>query len=136
MAEQQLRTVLEGGGFFEGPRWHEGAWWVSDFYRHTVSRVSPNGGGETVVLEVENQPSGLGWQPDGALLVVSMKDHRLLRFADGAVTTFADLSAYCAGYLNDMVVDASGRAYVGDFGFDLMGGGAYAPGSLKRVDPS
>lgn len=136
MADRQFRTVLEGGSFLEGPRWHDGQWWVSDFYRHTVSRVPASGGPETVVLEVDNQPSGLGWLPDGSLLVVSMKDHRLLRVdADGAVSTHADLSDVCGGYLNDMVVDASGRAYVGDFGFDLMGGGAPAWASLKRVDP-
>lgn len=126
--------MLEGGSYFEGPRWHEGAWWASDFYRRTVSRVDPEGG-ETVVLEVENRPSGLGWLPDGSLLVVSMKDHRLLRVADGEVTTHADLSDVCGGDLNDMVVDARGRAYVGDLGFDLMGGGAPASTSLKRVDP-
>jgi sugar lactone lactonase YvrE len=127
--------VLEGGSYFEGPRWHEGSWWVSDFYRHTVSRVLPSGG-EDIVLEVENQPSGLGWLPDGSLLVVSMKDHRLLRVAaDGSVSTHADLSDVRGGLLNDMVVDASGRAFVGDFGFDLMGGGAPAWSSLKRVDP-
>src|SRR3954447_11696806 len=135
MTERQFRTVLEGGSYFEGPRWHDGEWWVSDFYRHTVSRVPASGGTETVVLEVENQPSGLGWLPDGALLVVSMKDHRLLRVLDGDVSTHADLSDVCGGYLNDMVVDASGRAYVGDFGFDLMGGGAPASASVKRVDP-
>jgi sugar lactone lactonase YvrE len=136
MADRQFRTVLEGGSFLEGPRWHDGQWWVSDFYRHTVSRVPASGGPETVVLEVDNQPSGLGWLPDGSLLVVSMKDHRVLRVdADGAVSTHADLSDVCGGYLNDMVVDASGRAYVGDFGFDLMGGGAPAWASLKRVDP-
>jgi sugar lactone lactonase YvrE len=134
MVDREFRTVLEGGSFFEGPRWHDGSWWVSDFYRHTVSRVSP-GGGETVVLEVEHQPSGLGWLPDGSLLVVSMKDHRLLRVSDGEVSTHADLSHVCGGLLNDMVVDASGRAFVGDFGFDLMGGGAPASASLKRVDP-
>jgi hypothetical protein len=72
---------------------------VSDFYRHTVSRVAE--GGETVVLEVENQPSGLGWLPDGSLLVVSMKDHRLLRVSDGEVSTHADLSGACGGLLND-----------------------------------
>ena len=77
MADRQFRTVLEGGSYFEGPRWHEGSWWVSDFYRHTVSRVTPDGA-KTVVLEVENQPSGLGRLPDGSLLVVSMKDQRLL----------------------------------------------------------
>ncbi|UOY01895.1 SMP-30/gluconolactonase/LRE family protein [Blastococcus sp. PRF04-17] len=134
MADREFRTVLEGGSYFEGPRWHDGAWWASDFYRHTVSRVEP-GGGEAVVLEVENQPSGLGWLPDGSLLVVSMKDRRLLRLADGRVETHADLSDVCGGHLNDMVVDAAGRAFVGDFGFDLMGGGAPAPASVKRVDP-
>jgi sugar lactone lactonase YvrE len=134
MADREFRTVLEGGSYFEGPRWHDGAWWASDFYRHTVSRVAPEGG-ETVVLEVENQPSGLGWLPDGSMLVVSMKDHRLLRVAGGEVSTHADLSDVCTGLLNDMVVDASGRAFVGDFGFDLMGGGAPASASLKRVDP-
>ncbi|MGY2078212.1 SMP-30/gluconolactonase/LRE family protein [Blastococcus sp. SYSU DS0828] len=134
MATREFRTVLEGGSYFEGPRWRDGQWWVSDFYRRTVSRVAP-GGGENVVLEVENQPSGLGWLPDGSLLVVSMKDHRLLRVADGEVSTHADLSAVCGGHLNDMVVDAAGRAFVGDFGFDLMGGGAPAPASVKRVDP-
>lgn len=134
MADRAFRTVLEGGSFFEGPRWRDGQWWVSDFYRRTVSRVAP-GGRETVVLEVENQPSGLGWLPDGSLLVVSMKDQRLLRVTDGEVTTHADLSAVCGGPLNDMVVDAAGRAYVGDFGFDLMGGGVPTPAALKRVDP-
>ena len=135
MAQRQFTTVLEGGSYFEGPRWHAGEWWVSDFYRHTVSQVPASGGAETVVLEVENQPSGLGWLPDGSLLVVSMKDQRLLRVADGEVSTHADLSDVCGGYLNDMVVDASGRAFVGDFGFDLMGGGAPASASVKRVDP-
>src|SRR4029453_18677785 len=58
MTDRAFTTVLEGGSYFEGPRWHDGAWWASDFYRHTVSRVAP-GGGETVVPESENQPSGL-----------------------------------------------------------------------------
>ncbi len=134
MAERQLRTVLTGGSYFEGPRWHDGAWWVSDFYRHTVSRVGTDGG-EEVVVEVEAQPSGLGWLPDGTLLVVSMKDQRVLRLADGGLETHADLAPYCGGPLNDMVVDVAGHAFVGDFGFDLMGGAGFAPTSIKRVDP-
>ncbi len=134
MTDRAFRTVVEGGSYFEGPRWHEGAWWASDFYRHTVSRVAPEGG-ETIVLEVEHQPSGLGWLPDGSLLVVSMTDRRLLRVVDGEVSTHADLSDVCGGHLNDLVVDASGRAFVGDFGFDLMGGGTPDAASLKRVDP-
>jgi sugar lactone lactonase YvrE len=126
--------VFEGGSYFEGPRWHDGAWWVSDFSTHQVTRVSP-GGDARVVAEVDQQPSGLGWLPDGSLVIVSMKDQRLLRLTDGSLSVLADLAPYCAGYLNDCVVDASGRVYVGDFGFDLMGGGEFATSSLKRVDP-
>ncbi len=54
MAERQVRTLLDGGSFFEGPRWHEGRWWVSDFYRHRVVAVDP-GGREEAVMTVEGQ---------------------------------------------------------------------------------
>jgi sugar lactone lactonase YvrE len=131
---RRLRTVFEGGSYFEGPRWHDGAWWVSDFYTHQVTRVSPDGEG-AVVAEVEQQPSGLDWLPDGSMVIVSMKDRKLLRLADGSLSTHADLGSHCGGHLNDCVVDAEGRVYVGDFGFDLMGGGYYATASVKRVDP-
>jgi len=135
MAERRLHTLLEGGAFFESPRWHEGRWWVSDFYRHLVLTVDAEGRtGE--VLVVEGQPSGLGWMPDGSLLVVSMRDHRILRWSpDAGVSEHADVSEHCGGHLNDMVVDGHGRAYVGNFGFDLMGGGDPAPAALIRVDP-
>lgn len=135
MAERKLKPLLEGGAFFEGPRWHEGRWWVSDFYRQLVLTVDADGRAEDV-MRVEQQPSGLGWMPDGSLLVVSMKDHRILRrSSDGELTEHADVSAHCGGHLNDMVVDANGRAYVGNFGFDLMGGADPAPAALVRVDP-
>jgi sugar lactone lactonase YvrE len=134
MGERRLSTLLEGGHFFEAPRWREGRWWVSDFYRHAVLAVTP-GGREEQVLEVEGQPSGLGWLPDGSLLVVSMRDHRLLRRSpSGEVVLHADVSGHCGGLLNDMVVDAHGRAYVGDFGFDLMAGADPRPTGLLRVD--
>jgi sugar lactone lactonase YvrE len=129
-----MQTLLEGGAFFEGPRWHEGRWWVSDFYRRTVSTVDADGR-EEIVMEVEGQPSGLGWMPDGSLLVVSRKDFKILRRSpEGEVTVHADLSGLSAFHLNDMVVDARGRAYVGNFGFDLMGGADPAPAELIRVD--
>jgi sugar lactone lactonase YvrE len=135
MSAFELTALLEGGAFFEGPRWRDGRWWVSDFYRHLVMTVAPDGSVDTV-MSVEQQPSGLGWTPDGSLLVVSMKDHRILRRApSGEVTVHADLTAHCAGHLNDMVVDRRGRAYVGEFGFDLMGFADPAPGKLMRVDP-
>ncbi len=130
-----MRTLFEGGHYFEGPRWHEGRWWVSDMYRYAVFSYDEDGG-EEQVLEAEGQPSGLGWMPDGSLLVVSMRDHRVLRRTpDGEVTEHADLSFVGEYHLNDMVVDAEGRAYVGSFGFDLMGGEDPKPTVLARVDP-
>ncbi|MEZ5373934.1 MAG: SMP-30/gluconolactonase/LRE family protein [Microthrixaceae bacterium] len=130
-----LSTLSDGGRFFEGPRWRDGTWWVSDFYRHGVFTVTPDGT-ETLVLEVEAQPSGLGWLPDGRLLVVSMKDQRVLRREhDGSVVTHADLSGLVTGPANDMVVDEMGRAWVGAFGFELMAGEDPAPSPLIRVDP-
>ncbi len=135
MAGRAFTTLLEGGAFFESPRWRDGRWWVSDFYRQAVFSVTPEGA-EIRELEVEGQPSGLGWMPDGTLLVVSMRDHLVLRRdSDGTVSVHADLSTVCTGLLNDLVVDTQGRAWVGDFGFDLYAFDAPATASLKRVDP-
>lgn len=132
---RDVRILLEGGSFFEGPRWHDGRWYVSDFYRHEVLAVTADGREETV-MEVEGQPSGLGWMPDGSLLAVSMKERVVLRrHPEGAVKPHADLSGLCRFKANDMVVDASGGAYVGQFGFDLMAGGDPQPTTLVRVDP-
>jgi sugar lactone lactonase YvrE len=130
-----METLLEGGSFFEGPRWRDGRWWVSDFFRHRVIAVDSHGR-EEHVLTVAGRPSGLGWMPDGSLLVVSMVDRRILRRApDGGVSVHADVSELCGGNLNDMVVDADGRAYAGEFGFDLAGYADPKPANLLRIDP-
>jgi sugar lactone lactonase YvrE len=93
-------------------------------------------GTEELVVEVEHQPSGLGWLPDGSLLVVSMKDQRVLRRAPtGELSVHGDLRAFTASSLNDMVVDDQGRAWVGCFGFDLMAIADPQPAPLMRVDP-
>jgi sugar lactone lactonase YvrE len=87
-------------------------------------------------MQVPEAPSGLGWLPDGSLLVVSMADRRLLRRSPGGeVSVHADLSDRVEFALNDMVVDSQGRAYVDNFGSDLMNGGFPATTSLFRVDP-
>ncbi|QJY48355.1 SMP-30/gluconolactonase/LRE family protein [Pseudonocardia broussonetiae] len=128
-------VVLEKYSFLEGPRWREDRIWVSDFYTHRVLSAREDGSDVRVEAEVPNQPSGLGWLPDGRLLVVSMRDQRVLRReALGELVTHADLSGYATGHLNDMVVDADGRAYVGNFGFDLMSGAPVRTASLVRVD--
>jgi sugar lactone lactonase YvrE len=135
MTDRSLEVLVGTGTFYEGPRWHDGRWWVSDFYRHTVFAITPEGE-EEAVLTVDQQPSGLGWLSDGTLLVVSMKDRRLLRYTRAhAVEEVADLSELASGHLNDMVVDQRGRAWIGNFGYDLMGGGPPSLANLIRVDP-
>lgn len=129
-------TVLSGFGFLEAPRWHQDRIWFSDFYTHRVLSALEDGSDLRTEAEVPRQPAGLGWLPDGRLLVVSMIDRKVLRReADGTLVTHADLSSHAAGHANDMVVDAAGRAYVGNFGFDLMGGAPLETTSLHRVDP-
>lgn len=132
----ELATLLEGGSFFEAPRWREGRWWVSDFHRQRVVAVDP-AGHEEEILHVEGRPSGLGWMPDDSLLVVSMVDQRVLRyFADGSLREHAHVADLCGGHLNDMVVDRHGRAYVGEFGFDLAAKAAPKTAILIRIDPN
>jgi sugar lactone lactonase YvrE len=131
-----VRTVIDGMSFTECPRWHEERLWFVDFYTYRVHSVTEDGADLRTEAEVPQQPSGLGWLPDGRLLVVSQRDQRILRRgADGSLETHADLSDVVTAQLNDMVVDAEGRAWVGNFGFDLMGGAPVTPTALYRVDP-
>ena len=127
--------LLDGLAFAESPRWHAGELWFSDFYTHRVHRLDAAGVLHTE-CELPGQPSGLGWLPDGRLLVVSMTDRRLLRReADGRLLQHADLSALAAFHCNDMVVDGTGRAYVGNFGYDLLARAPLAPADLVLVEP-
>jgi sugar lactone lactonase YvrE len=113
----QATTLLDGLHFAEGLRWHEGRLWLSDFYAHEVLAVGLDGV-STQIAVVPNQPSGLGWLPDGQLLVVSMIDRKLLRLDPGGLVEHADLGSVATFHCNDMVVDGQGRAYVGNCGFD------------------
>jgi len=125
-------TVLDGLAFPECPRWHDGALYFSDMHAGVVWKL-----GETAekVLELPSFPGGLGWTPDGTLQVVSMRDRRLMRLTANGLVPFADLSAIATGFCNDMVMDHEGRAYVGNFGFDLNAGEAPRPTVLICVEP-
>jgi sugar lactone lactonase YvrE len=127
-------VLLDGLTFPEGPRWHEDRLWFSDFYSLRVIALGLDGKAETVV-EVPGRPSGLGWLPDGRLLVVSMMERKLMRLDPDGLSVAGDLSAVAGGPCNDMVVDGKGRAYVGNFGYDRHGGGEYRTADMARVDP-
>lgn len=130
----KVEVLLEGLKFPEAPRWRDGKLWFSDFYAHRVATVDLDGRAETIV-EVPQRPSGLGWTPSGELLIVSMLDRRLLRFDGARLHLVAELSSVATGPCNDMVVDAAGRAYVGNFGYDRHNGEAPRNACIARVDP-
>lgn len=136
---RELTELVAGIDFGEGPRWHEGRLWYSDFYQHEVRAVDSAGNQEVMVGADQlgdRRPSGLGWLPDGTLLLVSMVERELLRLDDnGELSVHADLSSIATGHCNDMVVDDVGRAYVGNFGFDLEAGADMVGASLALVQP-
>jgi sugar lactone lactonase YvrE len=124
-------VLSEGLGFPESPRWHDGAWWVSDLHRRHVLSVDSSGA-SSVVAEVPGRPSGLGWLADGRLVVVSMADRRLWYVeAGGRLALMADLGAVAQGPSNDMVVGDDDCIYVGHFGH--WDGRQYSPAPLALV---
>jgi len=128
--------------FAECPRWHEGRLWYSDFFDHAVFSVSPEGE-RRVEVAFDGEPAGLGWLPDGRLLINSRLDRVIVRREpDGTLVEHGDLRPFATWHANDMVVASNGQAYSGNFGFDLDG--LYAgtvsareisSTSLIRVDP-
>ena len=114
-------TLVEGRYFCEGPRWRDGRFWFSDFYAHEICSVGLDGDVRVeVAIAGDERPSGLGWLPDGRLLYVAMLARKVMRReADGTVVEHADLGSIATFHCNDMLVDETGRAYVGNFGFDL-----------------
>jgi sugar lactone lactonase YvrE len=132
-----LETLVDGLDFGEGPRWHDNRLFYSDFFQGSVFTVTADGVRERL-CDVPGQPSGLGWLPDGRMLVVSMLEERVYRLeADGALVVHSDLSDL-ATHCNDMVVSANGTAYVGHFGFEFFGREHYArrPSSIVGVHPN
>lgn len=127
------RLVADHCLFTEDPRWHAGRLYFSDTIAGRVCAVDAAGELE-VVAQLDDHCSGLGFMPDGELLIVSAgKRHLVLRGADGSVRPHADLSALAAQGINDMVVDAAGRAYVGELRFDPAQPLAPVPGKLFLV---
>jgi sugar lactone lactonase YvrE len=131
---RQFKVLADRLCILEGPRWHEGWLYFSDMHGHTVNAVDLNGKLE-VIAEVAAWPSGLGWLPDGRMLIVSMTDRRLLRLENGGLKVHADLSSLASALCNDMVVDATGRAYVGNFGYNFFEGEKEKSAEVILVNP-
>jgi sugar lactone lactonase YvrE len=121
-----LTPIANGFCFGEGPRWFEGLLWFSDMLGEAVHTVDL-GGDMTTLSLAGHSPSGLGFRPDGSLLIVSTKARQVLRYDGESVTLLADLTDIVQADLGDMVVDRRGRAYVGSQ--------AREGGVIVRIDP-
>jgi sugar lactone lactonase YvrE len=129
----EVRTLLEGHGLVESPRWHGGRLYFSDWTAGEVVSLGPATGHREVVARVASLPLCVDWHPDGHLLIVSSGDGLLLRReSDGSLTTYAELGR--PGW-NDIVVDGRGNAYVNRADFDPMAGEAAKPGTVSLVTP-
>jgi sugar lactone lactonase YvrE len=133
---KSLTTTMlaDNFNFLEGPRWRDGKLWLSDMQGRTIYTLTEDGAREEI-LKVEAMPSGLGFLPDGSLLIVSMEDEKLLKLSNGQVSDVADLSPFVTGHPNDMVVDKQGRAYIGNFGYDLLGGAEAKNANIVMISP-
>ena len=128
-------TLVDGLCFGEGPRWHLGRLYFSDMHGNTVYAVDTSGNLEAIVKLDDDEPSGLGWLPDGRMLIVSMRNRKLLVLDSGVLVEFADLSGIATYHCNDMVTDLKGRSYVGNFGYDLHNNAEFQKAALILVHP-
>lgn len=136
MKTHQAKVLLADAVVFgEGPRWHDGKLFLSDMYGRKVMTVDPSGRSEVLFRLDETQPSGLGWDDQGRLLVVSMEDRKVLRWTGSGTEPYADLTPCTKSNCNDMLVAPGGRAYVGNFGYDLLAGEAARPTVLALALP-
>jgi sugar lactone lactonase YvrE len=113
------KAVLDRGRYFEGPRWHSNRLWFVDVLNRTLLSLDPSGECKKHAKIEDDTPCGLGILPDGKLVVLTMFRKRLMTYADGQLSLYADLSGVATGTIDDMIIDGLGRAYVGDLGFDL-----------------
>ncbi|MFB7244057.1 SMP-30/gluconolactonase/LRE family protein [Streptomyces populi] len=133
MGMREVRTLLEGRGLVESPRWHGDRLYFSDWTAGEVVALDPEDGRTEVVARVASLPLCTDRHPDGDMLIVSSADGLLLRReSGGSLTTYADLGR--PGW-NDIVVDGRGNAYVDRAGSDPVRGEAFEPGSVSLVTP-
>ncbi|WP_141576549.1 SMP-30/gluconolactonase/LRE family protein [Actinomadura sp. WMMA1423] len=143
METYTAERLAQGFSWTECPRWHEGRFHFSDMYNRRVVSLTENGVGETIAdlsgreaLDgAEIVPVGTGHLPDGRLLVNSMFEKVVLVVENGRAEVYADLRDLAVGPINDMVVTASGRAYVTQLGFDLWKGEEPAPSPIIIIEP-
>jgi sugar lactone lactonase YvrE len=132
----ELSLIFSDLRFPEGARWHEDRLWFSDMHTGQVFTSRPANRTLEEVVVVDDQPSGLGWLPDGSLLISCMLSRKVRRLdQDGELTDFADVSALTDAPINDLVTNRAGLTFLGGFGYDLYADAPQKPGPIFRLDP-
>ena len=131
---RSIEVLADGFYMPECPRWHNGQLFMVDIFGHLVLRIGDDGSQDVVHRFGPNQDvGGIGWLPDGTLLVVEQLGRIVYSIADSGTSVYADLSQFQPFPLNDMIVAPDGTAYVSGFGWDVWGGGSFAESSLFRI---
>lgn len=117
----KLERLVSGFCFGEGPRWHQDRLWFSDVIGQTVFRLTADARLDEVV-KLEDMPSGLGFLRDGRLVIVGMTSRKLFAWDGSDLTEYADLGEQTPYPINDLVISENDHAYVGGWGYDMLGG--------------
>ncbi|HEY1842488.1 MAG TPA: SMP-30/gluconolactonase/LRE family protein [Mycobacterium sp.] len=131
-----MDIVAHGMHMPECPRWHDEHLWFSDMRGHTVHRIDDGHVSVAHRFPAEEEPAGLGWLPNGDLLVAGMAKRVIYRISGGHATVHADVKPLAPYRINDMIVTANGTAFVTQLGFDLDAPQPNPqPTVVIRVDP-
>ena len=114
-----LAHSTTGLKFTESPRWHDGKLWFLDIHDKRIKTVDLTGSVATV-LELPFIPNGFGLTPEGTVVVGDAFQRRIHRGAGAALQQVADISDFTEFCLSDGIVDAEGRLYVGDIGYNFL----------------
>jgi sugar lactone lactonase YvrE len=135
MGSTSVQALADGLYFGESPRYRDGHLYVSDMTGRKIYRINTTTKEKEVLVEVENQPNGMCFRPDGSLIYSSMFDAKIYRLQDGKHTLYADASGVMSGYCGDMVIDKSGRVFLDDTGARVLHGETPRPGRLLAIEP-
>jgi sugar lactone lactonase YvrE len=131
-----MDIVADGLQLPECPRWHDEHLWFSDMRGHTVYRIDDGHVSVVHRFPVGEEPGGLGWLPNGDLLVAGMATRVIYRISGGRAAVHADVKPLAPHQINDMIVTSEGTAFVTQLGFDLDAAQPEPrPTVLIRVDP-
>ncbi|HAT6977449.1 TPA: SMP-30/gluconolactonase/LRE family protein [Legionella pneumophila] len=116
MREFKTEIYLDGLKFTEGLRWHDNQLWFCDLWAKKVYR-SDSKDLYISIIELNDEPVGLGWLADGTLLITSLFKRQLLAFKNNILSIYKDLGISTPGYCHDFTISNNNYIYLSASGF-------------------